>query len=110
MELGALICTAARPACERCPVAASCAWRLSGAPTAGSPRRAQPYEGSDRQARGAILAALRKAAGPLPAADLDVCWPEAGQRARALLALENDGLITRHQHDVIGLIGDTRRP
>ncbi|MHB1594341.1 MAG: HhH-GPD family protein, partial [Streptosporangiaceae bacterium] len=32
MELGALLCTAARPACERCPVAAGCAWLARGRP------------------------------------------------------------------------------
>ena len=29
MELGALVCTAARPACEVCPVADRCAWRAA---------------------------------------------------------------------------------
>src|ERR1022692_304241 len=43
MELGALICTAARPSCERCPVAADCAWRLRGSPAGPPQRRAQPY-------------------------------------------------------------------
>ena len=32
MELGALVCTAARPACAACPVASACAWRAAGQP------------------------------------------------------------------------------
>jgi A/G-specific adenine glycosylase len=34
MELGALVCTAAAPACERCPLAAKCVARASGRPEA----------------------------------------------------------------------------
>src|SRR3954471_18173099 len=30
MELGALVCTAARPECDRCPISAACAWRAAG--------------------------------------------------------------------------------
>ena len=42
MELGALICTATRPACERCPVSQRCAWVAAGRPAwAGPPRKAQ---------------------------------------------------------------------
>ena len=46
MELGALVCTTASPACARCPLAPSCSWRLAGFPAAesdgpGSGTRAQ---------------------------------------------------------------------
>ena len=64
MELGALVCTAARPRCARCPVAAGCAWRRAGHPADGGPRRTQKYEGTDRQCRGRLLAVLRDCAGP----------------------------------------------
>jgi len=94
MELGALVCTAARPSCVSCPVAAQCAWRQAGSPPA-APRRAGPgYEGSDRQCRGRLLAALRAAPGPVPAAGLEAAWHDSGQRARALAALITDGLVT----------------
>jgi A/G-specific adenine glycosylase len=93
MELGALVCTAARPSCVSCPVAAQCAWRQAGSPPA-APRRAGPgYEGSDRQCRGRLLAALRAAPGPVPAAGLEAAWHDSGQRARALAALITDGLV-----------------
>src|SRR5579871_2946622 len=47
MELGALVCTAARPACEQCPVSDRCRWRQRGRPAATSRRKPQLYEGSD---------------------------------------------------------------
>src|SRR5580698_9718818 len=59
MELGALVCTAAHPRCSGCPVAAACSWRRAGSPAGASRPTAPRYEGSDRQCRGALLAALR---------------------------------------------------
>ena len=106
MELGALVCTAAKPACDSCPVADDCAWRLGGSPASTVPRSSQRYEGSDRQCRGAMLSVLRNAAGPVPAAALDACWPESAQRARVLAALISDGLASAYQDDLIGLPGD----
>jgi A/G-specific adenine glycosylase len=106
MELGALVCTSARPSCERCPVAADCAWRLRGSPAGPPPRRARPYAGSDRQCRGALLGVLRGADGPVPAAALDACWPEPLQRARVLAALIADGLAIRSDDHLIGLPGE----
>ena len=105
MELGALICTAARPACDRCPVAAGCLWRR-GRPAATSTRKPQRYEGSDRQCRGALLAVLRDAAGPVPAARLGADWPDRSQRDRVLAALLADGLAQAYGGDLIGLPGD----
>ncbi|MDF2918534.1 MAG: adenine glycosylase, partial [Microbacterium sp.] len=56
MELGALVCTARVPRCDACPLADRCAWRAAGYPDTGDTRVKQArYEGSDRQARGAIL-------------------------------------------------------
>jgi A/G-specific adenine glycosylase len=92
MELGALVCTAANPRCDACPVAGQCAWRRAGRP-ASPVRPGQPrYEGSDRQCRGRLLAVLRDAPGPVPAAMLDAVWPSQAQRTRALAALVADGL------------------
>ncbi|HVF05108.1 MAG TPA: A/G-specific adenine glycosylase [Frankiaceae bacterium] len=89
MELGALVCTARAPRCDACPVATACAWRLAGRPAYDGPRPPrQAFEGTDRQARGALLAVLRDAPGPVPRAALDAAWPHAAQRARAL-----DGLV-----------------
>ena len=93
MELGALVCTAARPLCPHCPVAEQCTWRRAGRPPGGTPRRSQGYEGTDRQCRGRLLAVLRDADGPVPGAALDAAWAEPRQRARALDGLVADGLV-----------------
>jgi A/G-specific adenine glycosylase len=64
LDLGATICTARAPHCSSCPVAGLCAWRKGGGedPFARRPRPPR-FEGSDRQARGRLLDALR--AGPV---------------------------------------------
>jgi A/G-specific adenine glycosylase len=106
MELGALVCTAASPDCASCPVARQCAWRQAGSPVAAARPAAQPrYEGSDRECRGRLLAVLRDAAGPVPAATLDAAWPDAAQRARALTALIADGLAEPMATDTYALPG-----
>jgi A/G-specific adenine glycosylase len=107
MELGALVCTARRPSCEICPLAADCEWRLRGSPANQAPRRAQGYEGTDRQCRGAVLAVLRSAPGPVPITELAACWDDADQRARVLAALIADGLAEKHRDSTIGLPGDS---
>ncbi|GAA1947435.1 A/G-specific adenine glycosylase [Microbacterium deminutum] len=94
MELGATVCTARSPRCGACPIADRCAWRAAGYPDTGEERRRQArYEGSDRQARGAVLRVLRDAA-PLPVRleDLVSDWPDRLQRDRAIDSLIVDGL------------------
>ena len=65
-DLGATVCTAARPDCARCPLRRQCAWRRDGA-GAADPWRLGPtarpqstFAGSDRQGRGRLLDALRR--------------------------------------------------
>ncbi|MBO0979589.1 A/G-specific adenine glycosylase [Microbacterium sp. SD291] len=94
MELGATVCTARAPRCEACPLLGSCAWVGAGRPDTGDTRRRQAtYEGSDRQARGAVLRMLREAApaGVLLDAVLPE-WPDRRQRDRAIDSLISDGL------------------
>lgn len=95
MELGAIVCTARAPRCDACPIAHICAWRAAGYPDTGDTRRKQArYEGSDRQARGAILRALRESAAHELAMDAVASdWPDAAQRDRAIDSLIADGLI-----------------
>jgi A/G-specific adenine glycosylase len=95
MELGAVICTARSPRCDSCPIAAQCAWRLAGYPASDEPRRAgqKRYEGSDRQVRGVVLAALRARSSALHADELEELWPDAFQRSRAIDGLLVDGLV-----------------
>jgi len=97
MEFGALVCTARSPGCADCPVADDCAWRAHGCPPdpfAGQ-RRAQTWAGSDRQARGLILAALRAAPDGLLAADALALIADPTQARRALAGLLADGLAAR---------------
>ena len=110
MELGALICTAARPRCGDCPLSGQCAWLRRGQPPALARRAAASYHGSDRQCRGQLLAALRAASGPVPGSVLNASWNDSAQRARALAALIDDGLITRCADDSFALPGDERPP
>jgi A/G-specific adenine glycosylase len=95
MELGAVVCTARSPLCDVCPIADQCAWRAAGYPEYSGPRRVaqKPYEGSDRQVRGLILAALRKSIVPLSAAEIALAWADPVQRGRALGGLLADGLV-----------------
>jgi len=64
MDLGATTCRPV-PRCERCPIAPVCTWRRAGRPSpdpavgsAGVSTAQAPFEGSDRQARGAVLRAV----------------------------------------------------
>ncbi len=75
MDLGALVCRPA-PRCAQCPVEPTCAWANAGRPepdpaigSAGVSVRQAPFEGSDRQARGRVLARL--GAGAQPVGDFD---------------------------------------
>lgn len=104
MELGALVCTARAPDCAACPIAASCSWRRAGRPedTTPAPRR-QVWHGTDRQARGRLLAAFRDSDHPLTADELVDRWDDPVQRERALASLLADGLLERRRDGTIGL-------
>lgn len=94
MELGAIICTARSPKCGECPIAQQCAWALAGFPeNAGRTRTPQKkYEGSVRQARGAILA-LARTALHVTDAQIASAVPDQPRRDLALEGLLSDGLI-----------------
>ncbi|MHA6513206.1 HhH-GPD family protein [Tessaracoccus sp. G1721] len=90
MELGALVCTAKAPRCGECPVADGCAWLGAGRPAWDGPeRRVQAWEGTDRQCRGRIMAALR---GHGVVRLADVAWPDAAQLEACAASLVADGL------------------
>ena len=85
------------PRCDACPVQDVCAWFAAGRPAdehAGR-RKVQTFTGTDRQVRGRVMALLRDALGPVPAAAVDAVWPDARQLARCVDALVADGLVTR---------------
>jgi len=77
MDLGALVCRARKPACENCPVRASCrAYPAVQTVLADLPRPARRQtplpDGAHRVYRGRVLAALRALPADDPAASLDL--------------------------------------
>ncbi|MCW2794588.1 A/G-specific adenine glycosylase [Nocardioides sp.] len=104
MELGALVCSAANPACAACPVADLCAWSAAGYPAYdGPPRKVQTWAGTDRQCRGRLLAVLRDSDGPVHRSRLDAAWVEDSQRLRCLASLVADKLIVPVEDDAYAL-------
>lgn len=103
LDLGAAVCRARRPSCERCPVADGCAWREAGRPgpdpatgSAGVSGRQSRFEGSDRQGRGRLVDALRS--GPVADAELarTMGWSDDPARAQRVAAdLVAEGLVVR---------------
>lgn len=88
MDLGAALCRPS-PSCEECPLATRCGWNVAGRPdpdpavgSAGVSGRQAKFEGSDRQARGAVLRALGR--GRCAVGDFD---------RRIVDGLINDGLV-----------------
>jgi A/G-specific adenine glycosylase len=79
-DLGATVCIARRPRCGACPLAAGCPSRGR---TYEPERKQGRFEGSRRQARGALL--RRVAAGSVALADAD---PDIAE------ALARDGLVS----------------
>jgi A/G-specific adenine glycosylase len=91
-DLGATVCTAARPACGRCPLRHMCRWTRGGRsapdPWRASPsvRPQAPFAGSDRQGRGSLIAALRLG-DVAPAMVATACgWPDDEARAQRITA------------------------
>ncbi|WP_022873346.1 A/G-specific adenine glycosylase [Nesterenkonia alba] len=109
MELGSLVCTAKSPACDRCPVREMCTWVASGSPAPSQDERprGQPWHGTDRQVRGAIMAALREAAATQRPVDehtlleaLPLPHASTEQRRRCLESLLADGLAERQGQSI----------
>ncbi|MGD8214788.1 A/G-specific adenine glycosylase [Aestuariimicrobium sp. Y1814] len=103
MELGALVCTARSPDCGSCPVRDDCAWLAAGRPESSAPRRTQTWEGTDRQCRGVLLAALRAHRDGLTREQLVALWEDAAQAERCLDSLLDDGLA--RSRDEVGAAG-----
>ena len=99
MELGALVCTARAPKCDRCPIARDCAWLAAGQPLSEQRSRTQTWEGTDRQCRGRLMALLRESPQGVTHAQLATAWPEAAQRERGLDGLIADGLVDPVNND-----------
>ena len=95
MELGALVCTARAPRCDKCPLAHRCAWFLGGRQgLEDAPVRTQAWHGTDRQVRGRIMAILRAADAPVVVTGrAELADVEPRQLDRCLVSLTADGLV-----------------
>lgn len=101
LDLGAGRCTPRNPGCATCPVNAGCAWATAGNPdpdpavgSAGVSGGQSRFEGSDRQGRGRLVDALRRA--PVDAVDLAAImgWPRDEARAgRVAAGLVAEGMV-----------------
>ncbi|WP_375399552.1 A/G-specific adenine glycosylase [uncultured Amnibacterium sp.] len=93
MEIGAVVCVAAAPRCEACPLERSCRWRAAGRPPGpASARRQAAFAGSDRQWRGRVMAELRASDVPVTDDELARTVPDEALRGRILTGLTSDGL------------------
>lgn len=111
MEFGALMCTARAPHCAECVLADACAWVAAGKPvwdddTHGRRPAPQIFTGTDRQVRGLLLDVVREQPGGVEKTALDVVWPDALQRERALQSLLTDGLMECSAAGRYGLAGE----
>lgn len=97
MEVGALTCTKRTPRCDACMLVDLCAWQRQGGPdpataTAGVANRQSRFEGSDRQGRGRLVAALRR--GPVARGDVATVtdWDDPDRVEEMVVGLVADGL------------------
>ena len=105
MEFGALVCTQLSPSCDECTISNNCAWALAGFPKDEKRPTPQPYAGTDRQARGRIMKALRAAHfegtdGLTKRRVLDAARIDGGDRyqpTRVYRALLKDGMIVYNE-------------
>ncbi|MEI7991331.1 MAG: A/G-specific adenine glycosylase [Actinomycetota bacterium] len=98
MDLGAVLCRPA-PRCAECPIEQQCVWTASGQPdpdpaigTAGVSGKQARFEGSDRQARGRLMARL--VVGSLSVVEAAAVMQVDAERAERLVtALVAEGLV-----------------
>ena len=103
LDLGATVCRRRVPRCGECPVSEDCSWHSAGRPdpdpaegTAGVSVGQSIFAGSDRQGRGALVAALRLGDVAQSEVAATMGWPEDPERARRVAGrLIDDGLVRR---------------
>ena len=99
LDFGSMVCRSKNPKCEKCPIHSSCSWQGIGVDpakgSAGVSGTQSRFEGSDRQGRGKLVAALRKK--PIKKSELAeiMGWPLDPKRAeRVASTVISDGLAT----------------
>jgi A/G-specific adenine glycosylase len=111
LDLGASVCTASRPRCGQCPIAAMCRWAASGLPdpdpavgSAGVSTPQSAFAGSDRQGRGRLIDRLRRGGVTTGQVADAAGWPKDPARAeRVVLGLLAEGLVVRDAAGVLHL-------
>ncbi len=101
LDVGAGWCRPRDPGCDRgCPLRPACRWATDGRPepdpatgSAGVSGRQSRFEGSDRQGRGRLVAALRSGPVGRDALAEAMGWPDDRERAvRVAASVVEDGL------------------
>jgi len=109
LDLGAQFC-GSTPKCASCPVARACKWNLEGGPdpaprSAGVSKPQSKFQGSDRQVRGRVLAALRERPRSMQHLAAYVDEVNADRAATLVEGLIADGLVER-RGQLVRLCGD----
>jgi A/G-specific adenine glycosylase len=93
LDVGATVCGKRTQACSECPLRPWCTWSAAGRPdpdpaegSAGTGGVQSVFAGSDRQGRGRLVDALRRA--PVATADVPAAtgWPQDAARAHRVAA------------------------
>jgi A/G-specific adenine glycosylase len=109
LDLGAQFCTS-KPLCASCPVSRVCKWNREGgsdpAPRSAGVSRVQPtFRGSNRQARGRVIAALRERPRSTKHLLASIEGVDARRGAALIASLVADGLIEQRGR-LVHLSGD----
>jgi A/G-specific adenine glycosylase len=92
MDLGRTVCRPA-PRCGSCPLATVCRFARTGGVAYRAPRKQGPFEGSERQLRGAIVAALRRGRSLDASTLASLCGSGEPRVVTALGRLHEEGLV-----------------
>jgi A/G-specific adenine glycosylase len=92
MDLGREVCRP-KPRCDVCPLAGVCRFRRDGATASRGLSRQEPFEGSTRQVRGAVVNALRSHPWLTPARLASETGFPVDRVDAAVATLSVDGLV-----------------
>lgn len=97
MDFGAEVCTARNPSCDECPIRPHCRWDDGDDPAAASALTSKPqprFEGSDRQARGRLMAVLAvRSVRRTDVGAVMMLGADSARAGRLVDSLVRDGLV-----------------